>query len=138
MLKKPSATILALALILSFISLISLSTSSMNSITKSTNLCFLSSSVFLFVTKKLISYPVTGFLRRITKDSALCIRNLVNLCARIRSISSACLILILILIELIEGSIRTFSFSFREMVRGRRMISVERSEVRGDSISGML
>ena len=65
----------------------------------------------------------TGFLLRIIKFSARPVKNLVNLCARIRSISSACLILILIRIELIDGSIRTCSFSFRAMCIGFSMIS---------------
>ena len=52
------------------------------------------------------------------KFSARCIMNLVNLWHRMRSISSACLILMLSLIELTEGSIRTHSFSFREITRG--------------------
>lgn len=42
----------------------------------------------------------------------------VNLWHRIRSISSACLILMLIRIELTEGSISTRSFSLRDIVRG--------------------
>jgi hypothetical protein len=42
----------------------------------------------------------------------------VNLWHRIRSISSACLILMLIRIELIEGSMRTRSASFLEIETG--------------------
>lgn len=90
----------------------------MNSMMKSTNLCFSMVSEWKLVIKKLMSYPFTGFLRRITKDSARCMRNRVNLWARIRSISSACLILMLTRTELTEGSMSTFSFSLREMVRG--------------------
>jgi hypothetical protein len=79
----------------SFISEISLSTSSMNCMMKSTSLCFNISSVWKFVIKKEISYPynhqrfrsspfltsptLIGFLRKIKKASALCVRNLVNL-----------------------------------------------------------
>jgi len=67
----------------------------------------------------------TGFRRSTMKLSALCIMNLVNLLHRIRSISSACLILMLSRIELTEGSIRTRSFSFRDIVRGLRRTSFE-------------
>lgn len=139
----------------SFISEISLSTSSMNCIIKSTNLCFNISSVWKFVIKKEISYPcrhtsaaarealcsicqgittLIGFLRRMKKDSALCVKNLVNLWTRMCSISSACLILMLIRMELMLGSIKTRSFSFRAIVNGVRRTS-------GDvwaSISGTL
>ena len=52
------------------------------------------------------------------KLSALCIMNLVNLWHRILSISSACLILMLRRIELTDDSIRTRSFSLRDIVRG--------------------
>lgn len=52
------------------------------------------------------------------KLSALCVKNLVNLCTRICSISSACLILMLIRTELMEGSINTLSVSFRLTVKG--------------------
>lgn len=52
-------------------------------------------------------------------------KNRVNLCAKIRSISSACLILILTRIELIEGSMRTCSFSLRAICIGFNMISGE-------------
>ena len=51
--------------------------------------------------------------------------NLVNLLHRIRSISSACFILILSRIELTDGSISTRSFSFRDMVKGLRRTSLE-------------
>lgn len=51
--------------------------------------------------------------------------NLVNLWHRIRSISSACLILMLNLIEFTEGSIKTRSFSLREMTRGLSKTSFE-------------
>src|SRR6266511_3071610 len=62
----------------------------------------------------------TGFRRRTMKLSARCIMNLVNLLHRMRSISSACLILMLNRIELTEGSIKTLSFSFREIINGFR------------------
>ena len=54
--------------------------------------------------------------------------NRVNLWQRIRSISSACLIFILSRIELIEGSMRTRSFSFREIVSGLRRASLDALE----------
>lgn len=155
-----SATIRARALRLSFISLISLSTSSINlngvilmtafqkdhrptyCIMKSTILCLSMVSECTLVMRNEISYPYfnhvsrnpanekkpltgTGFLRSTMKFSALCIINRVNLWQRIRSISSACLILILSRIELTEGSIRTRSFSLREIVRGLRRTSLE-------------
>lgn len=67
----------------------------------------------------------TGFLRNMKKASALCVRNLVNLCTRMFSISSACLILMLTLTLFMLDSIKTFSFSFRETVRGLRRTSGE-------------
>jgi len=67
----------------------------------------------------------TGFRLRTMKLSARCIMNRVNLLHRMRSISSACLILMLNRIELIEGSIRTLSFSFREIIRGFRRTSLD-------------
>lgn len=60
---------------------------------------------------------LTGFLRNTMKFSARCIMNRVNLWHNIRSISSACLILMLSRIELTDGSMRTRSFSFREMIK---------------------
>lgn len=68
-----------------------------------------------FFNSKLTS---TGFLRKITKLSALIIKKRENLWHRIRSRSSACLILMLTRTELTEGSIRTFSFSLRLITRG--------------------
>lgn len=65
-----------------------------------------------------MSYPSHGFLLIITNCSARCIRKRVNLCVRISSISSACLIQMLTLTELIDGSISVRSFSFREIVIG--------------------
>jgi len=67
----------------------------------------------------------TGFLRSTMKLSALCIMKRVNLLHKIRSISSACLMLMLSRIELTEGSMRTRSFSFREIVKGLRRTSFE-------------
>lgn len=66
-----------------------------------------------------------GFLRSTMKPSARCIKNRVNLWHRIRSISSACLILILTRIEFTEGSMSTRSFSFRDIVRGFSSTSLE-------------
>ena len=63
------------------------------------------------------------------KFSARPVKNLVNLCAKIRSISSACLILILIRIALIDGSIRTCSFSFLAICIEFKMISEDVLEV---------
>lgn len=57
------------------------------------------------------------------KFSARPVKNLVNLCARMRSMSSACLILMEIRIALIDGSMRTCSFSFLAICIGFRMIS---------------
>lgn len=68
---------------------------------------------------------LTGFRRKTMKFSARCIMNRVNLWHSIRSISSACLILMLSRMELIEGSMRTRSFSLREMVRGWRSTSLD-------------
>lgn len=65
-----------------------------------------------------VECTLMGFLRNTMKLSARCIRNRVNLWQSIRSISSACLILMLTRIELTEGSIRTRSFSFRDIVKG--------------------
>jgi len=59
-----------------------------------------------------------GFFLKITKFSALNIKKRVNLWHKICSISSACLILILTRTELIEGSIKTFSFSLRLIMTG--------------------
>ena len=68
------------------------------------------------------------------KASALCVRNLVNLCTSIFSISSACFILMLTRILLMLGSIKAFSFSLRETVKGLRRTSGELAA----SISGTL
>lgn len=67
----------------------------------------------------------TGFLRSTTKLSARCIKNRVNLWHNIRSISSACLIFMLMRIELTDGSIKTRSFSLRDMVSGFKRTSLE-------------
>jgi hypothetical protein len=58
----------------------------------------------------------------------------VNLCTRMCSISSACLIFMLIRTLLMLGSIKTFSFSFRDTVRGLSSTSGELAA----SISGTL
>jgi len=71
------------------------------------------------------SHTFTGFLRRIKNASARWVKNLVNLCTNICSISSACLILMLTRMLLILGSMRTLSFSFREIVRGLSRTSGE-------------
>lgn len=113
---------------------------------KSINLCFNIASVWKFVIRNEISYPWRvschnmygytgiGFLLRMMKFSARPVKNLVNLCARIRSMSSACLILILIRIALIDDSTRTCSFSFRAICIGFKSISEEfLSSVQGHS-----
>jgi hypothetical protein len=79
-------------------------------------------------------HTLIAFLRSIKKASALCVKNLVNLCTSIFSISSACFILILIRTLLMLGSIRTFSFSFRDTVKGFKSTSGELAA----SISGTL
>lgn len=66
-----------------------------------------------------------GFLRSTIKPSARCIKNRVNLWHRIRSISSACLILMLTRIEFTDGSMSTRSFSFRDIVRAFSNTSLE-------------
>jgi hypothetical protein len=63
-------------------------------------------------------HTLTGFRRRMKKASARCIRNRVNLCTRMCSISSACLILILTRTLFMLGSMKTRSFSFRATVNG--------------------
>lgn len=92
-------------------------------ITKSTNLCFIISSTFLFVIRNEMSYPLSGTLRRTTNASARIARNRVNLWHRIRSVSSACLIRIERRTELMLGSIRTDSEGLREMRSGVRSAS---------------
>ena len=67
----------------------------------------------------------TGFRRSTMKFSARCIMNRVNFEHRMRSISSACFILMLIRIELMDASIRTRSFSLREIVKGFRRTSFD-------------
>lgn len=68
-------------------------------------------------------HTLIGFRLRMKKDSARCSKNRVNLCTRMCSISSACLILMLIRTLLMLGSMRTRSFSFRAIVRGARRTS---------------
>lgn len=75
-----------------------------------------------------------AFLLKIKNDSARCVKKRVNLWTRMCSISSACLILIDIRMELMLGSIKTLSFSLRAIVSGVKRTS-------GDvwaSISGTL
>ena len=95
-----------------FISLISLSISSMKCMTKSTNLCFNNFSPCVFVIRKLKSYPSTAFLRSTENCSARCIKNLENFLHNIASISSACLMRTLNRTEFIDGSIMHFSSAF--------------------------
>lgn len=59
-----------------------------------------------------------GFLLKMKKLSALCSKKRVNLCTRMFSISSACLILMLMRTELMDGSMSTRSFSLRATVSG--------------------
>lgn len=66
--------------------------------------------------------------------SALCVKNRVNLWTRICSISSACLILILIRTLFMLGSMNTLSFSLRDRVNGFNRTSGELAA----SISGTL
>lgn len=75
-----------------------------------------------------------AFLRNIKNASARCVKNLVNLCTNIFSISSACLIFMLTRILFTLGSIKTFSFSLRDTVNGFRRTSGELAA----SISGTL
>ena len=58
------------------------------------------------------------------KFSALIIMNLINLWHKIFSISSACLMEILIRTELMEASMSTFSFSLRDITTGLRSNSL--------------
>lgn len=81
-----------------------------------------------------ITPTFTGFLLRMKNASALCVKNLVNLCTKICSISSACLILMLTRTLLILGSIKTLSFSLRDMTSGFSKTSGELAA----SISGTL
>lgn len=75
-----------------------------------------------------------GFLRRMKKASALCVKKRVNLWTRMCSISSACLIFMLMRTLLMLGSIKTRSFSFLDIVRGFSRSSGELAA----SISGTL
>ena len=68
------------------------------------------------------------------KASARCVKKRVNLCTKMFSISSACFILMLIRTLFMLGSIKTFSFSFRDTVRGFSSTSGELAA----SISGTL
>lgn len=86
------------------------------------------------VSSEHILLTLTGFLRRIKKDSARCVRNRVNLWTKMCSISSACFIRMLTRTLLTLGSMRTFSFSLREMFKGLSRSSGELAA----SISGTL
>lgn len=66
-----------------------------------------------------------GFLRKMKKGSALWVKNLVNLCTRMCSISSACFIRMLTRTLFTDGSTRTRSSWFRATVNGLRMSSGE-------------
>ena len=120
-----------------FIALISASISSIKLIMKEINFSLSYSSRMAFVMRKLMSYPYTittitdiiilsiktqntsiGFLRSITKLSERCIKNVEKLRQRTVSISSACLILILTLNELMERSIKHFSRSVLQIKIG--------------------
>jgi len=68
--------------------------------------------------RKLRSYPLRGFLRRMINCSARCIKKRENFSVKISSISSACLMQMLTRTELMDGSIKHLSFSLREMVTG--------------------
>ena len=81
-----------------------------------------------------MSKPAIGLRRNTTKFSARCIKKRVNLWQRICSISSACLILMLNRTLFTDGSIKTYSCSFRLTVNG---ISTA-SGVRCASTSGAL
>lgn len=95
----------------------------MNSMIKSTNLSFNICSVWKFVIKNDMSYPFMGTRLNMKKFSALWVKKRVNWCTNICSISSACLILIETLTELMEGSIKILSFSFLQIVTGLRISS---------------
>jgi hypothetical protein len=68
------------------------------------------------------------------KGSALCVKKRVNLCTKIFSISSACLIFMLMRTLLMLGSMYTLSFSFLDTVNGFKRTSGELAA----SISGTL
>ncbi|KAE9524714.1 hypothetical protein AGLY_014764 [Aphis glycines] len=108
-----SEHILALAFIANFISLISLSISSINRMMKSISLFLYICSTCMLVIRNVMSYPAIGFLLRMKKFSARFIMNRVNLSHNNRSISSHCLIAMLTRIEFIELSIKTRSRSLR-------------------------
>jgi hypothetical protein len=76
----------------------------------------------------------TGFLRKMKKDSARCVKNRVNLCTNMLSISSACFMRMLTRTLLTLGSMKTFSFSLRATVKGLSKSSGELAA----SISGTL
>ena len=92
------------------------------------------SSISFSPSNMVFRYTLMAFLRSMKNASALCVRNLVNLCTNMFSISSACFILMLTRTLLMLGSIRTFSFSFLETVKWLRRTSGELAA----SISGTL
>jgi hypothetical protein len=71
-LRNSSAQIRALALRVSFMSLISLSISSMKLMTKSTSLCLYICSVLKFVIRKLMSYPCTTHKTKTALNKVFC------------------------------------------------------------------
>ena len=81
-----------------------------------------------------VYHTLTGFLLKMKNDSALWVRNRVNLWTSTCSISSACFILMLTLTLFTLGSMRTFSFSFLAIVKG---LSSNSGDVAA-SISGTL
>merc|ERR1719229_620467 len=100
------AITLLLELTFNFMADISASISVKNTMIKSISLCFHISSTWKLVISIEISYPLSGFRLRISKSSALCIKNLENLSANIISIASLVLILMEIRTALIEPSIK--------------------------------
>ena len=128
------ATIRARALIAIFIAEISRSTSSKKVIIKSMSLDLIIVVRCACVTRKEMSYPSTGFRRKMMNLSARCIMNLDNLPANNLSNSSLCLMRTEMRTLLIEGSINTDSRSERVMIKGCSSSSFELLS----SISGRL
>jgi hypothetical protein len=81
-----------------------------------TSLCFHISSVWKLVMRKEISYPGTALRLRMMKLSALCIKKAVNFFTRMASMSSLCLMPRENLTEFTELSMRTLSFSERQIL----------------------
>lgn len=116
--RKLTAQRFALAFNVIRISLISLSTSRTNSTMKSTSLSRIMSSRWKFVIRKEMSQSFIGFRRRIEKFSARRVMKRVKCFVNKLSISFACLIFILILTELIAGSIKIRCISLLVIVKG--------------------